>query len=399
MKHTQPPTRTGDARTDQPDKHDTSTSSHQTTSIAQHNQISPTSTSTPPPGWPANITYLSQPRLSPYLSPAQLRWLRTKTVASTTEKEEVLPVIKLPVNREEQEACIRIELIADDKHPAFNQRGLFATRNLQPGECIVPYLGYVHSSTLSERAEYERRKAGVDTSTEGAAATKTLHAAPTTAAPDSASAVFDQALPPAPAQAPGSWDSSDYDLNMIRADDGLELAVDAQSMGNEARFTNDYRGVPSQVGAESGFSDRRLKRQVKHAPTGNEGRGGWVYKDEQAVPNAEFRDVWFEMSDGGEFDTAVEGLGGRLAFLNVGEKENDDGGGSGETQRAQNAECSSGSKIRIKSKKRRKNGIRGIAIFVLPAGRAGKRKDGIRKGQEVLVSYGKGFWAHRGGPD
>lgn len=35
---------------------------------------------------------------------------------------------------------------------------------------------------------------------------------------------------------------------------------------------------------------------------------------------------------------------------------------------------------------------RWIGIFVLSAGNAGKRKAGIKSGEEILVSYGKGFW-------
>ncbi|KAK5115529.1 hypothetical protein LTR62_001188 [Meristemomyces frigidus] len=38
---------------------------------------------------------------------------------------------------------------------------------------------------------------------------------------------------------------------------------------------------------------------------------------------------------------------------------------------------------------------RRVAIFVLSAGNAGKRKGGIRAGEEVLVSYGKGYWEAR----
>jgi len=35
---------------------------------------------------------------------------------------------------------------------------------------------------------------------------------------------------------------------------------------------------------------------------------------------------------------------------------------------------------------------RRVAIFVLSAGKAQLRKNGIKAGQEILVSYGKGFW-------
>lgn len=38
---------------------------------------------------------------------------------------------------------------------------------------------------------------------------------------------------------------------------------------------------------------------------------------------------------------------------------------------------------------------RRMAVFVLPAGKSGKRSAGIKKGEEILVSYGKGFWNER----
>lgn len=40
-------------------------------------------------------------------------------------------------------------------------------------------------------------------------------------------------------------------------------------------------------------------------------------------------------------------------------------------------------------------GERGIGVFVLSAGKSGKRKEGIKKGEEIVVSYGKGFWEQR----
>jgi hypothetical protein len=36
-----------------------------------------------------------------------------------------------------------------------------------------------------------------------------------------------------------------------------------------------------------------------------------------------------------------------------------------------------------------------MAVYVLPAGKSGKRAKGIGKGEEILVSYGKGFWKER----
>lgn len=38
---------------------------------------------------------------------------------------------------------------------------------------------------------------------------------------------------------------------------------------------------------------------------------------------------------------------------------------------------------------------RRVGIFVLSAGKAGKRKAGIREGEEVLINYGKSFWEAR----
>ncbi|KAI9818325.1 MAG: hypothetical protein M1832_004443 [Thelocarpon impressellum] len=37
-------------------------------------------------------------------------------------------------------------------------------------------------------------------------------------------------------------------------------------------------------------------------------------------------------------------------------------------------------------------GERRMCVFVLPLGKSGRGKRGIRKGEEICVSYGKGFW-------
>jgi hypothetical protein len=36
-----------------------------------------------------------------------------------------------------------------------------------------------------------------------------------------------------------------------------------------------------------------------------------------------------------------------------------------------------------------------VGVFILSAGKSGKRAKGVGKGQEILVSYGKGFWSDR----
>jgi hypothetical protein len=166
---------------------------------------------------------------------------------------------------------VKITPISTPAHPANGQSGLFAAKDLKPGTFILEYLGQIHvSSSSSTEIPIE-------------ATTATAAAAAAEPAPDPSAA------PPDPHA------HSDYDLSLDR---DSRLAIDADRMGNEARFVNDYRGV----------ADR---------------------------PNAEFREVW-------------------------------------------NA----------------RRGERGMGVWVLPAGRSGKGK-GVRKGEEILVSYGRGFWGAR----
>jgi SET domain-containing protein len=44
---------------------------------------------------------------------------------------------------------------------------------------------------------------------------------------------------------------------------------------------------------------------------------------------------------------------------------------------------------------------RGMGVWVLPVGRSGSRErgKGVRKGEEIVVSYGKGFWGARRGEE
>ena len=92
-----------------------------------------------------------------------------------------------------------IRPIMDRSHPAHGQHGLFAARKIPPRTLIVEYIGEVHSD---ERP------------------------------------------------------TSDYDISLYRfAENGESIGVDASSMGNEARFVNDYRGIRPKPNAE--FADRR----------------------------------------------------------------------------------------------------------------------------------------------
>lgn len=155
-------------------------------------------------------------------------------------------------------ASVKITTITNPSHPANGQCGLFATKDLPPCTFILPYVGEIHETSDSK------------------------------------------------------YGTSDYDLSIDRSAD---LAVDASRCGNEARFVNDFRGVPGK-------------------PEIVKGKGMVTAK---AIANAEFREVW-------------DGRPGR--------------------------------------------GERCMGVWVLPAGKSGKGK-GIKKGEEILVSYGRGFWGAR----
>lgn len=85
--------------------------------------------------------------------------------------------------------------------------------------------------------------------------------------------------------------------------------------------------------------DREREISVDATEMGNEARFINDYRGISTAPNAEFRDIYMDI-----------------------------GGGTVEKR---------------------------VGVFVLSAGKSGKRAKGIGKGQEILVSYGKGFWAGR----
>ncbi|KAK4158325.1 hypothetical protein C8A00DRAFT_39307 [Chaetomidium leptoderma] len=217
-----------------------------------------------PPGplpinWPAHIPYLTTPSYSPHLTPAHLRALRTRPGDPSDPLPEIARDLK-------PGPCpsIRIIPITDPGHPANGQAGLFATRDLAPGELVLPYLGEIHIGTPPFGSSGGSDASGYD------------------------------------------YAQSDYDLWLDR---DADLAVDAARTGNEARFVNDYRGVPG--------------------------------RDGKKKANAEFRVVWDA---------------------------------------------------------RRGVGERGMAVFVLRAGKRATgraRAVGVGRGEEVLVSYGRGFWQGR----
>jgi SET domain-containing protein len=83
---------------------------------------------------------------------------------------------------------LRIRVIEEQGHPAFGQRGLFAARNIPPRTFLLEYAGEI---------------------------------------------TLDQCL------------GSDYVVALNHA-----VSIDAQRLGNEARFVNDYRGIAVKPNAE-----------------------------------------------------------------------------------------------------------------------------------------------------
>lgn len=220
-----------------------------------------------PRNWPATLTYLATPTHSPHLTSAQLAYLHAPPASSTA----ALPKVSLPFSA----AHIAILPISSPLHPACSQSGLFAVRELAPDELVAVYLGLVHGDS---DADMQTAKA------------------------------------------------SDYDISLDRE---RGLAIDAASMGSEARFVNDYRGVPR---GSSSQIDRHGHDKVNSKSIAS-----------VKGPNAEFRDVWVEYA----------GSDGRVL------------------------------------------GERAMGIYVLGAGKSGKKKGGVKAGEEILVSYGKGFWEER----
>lgn len=202
--------------------------------------------------------------------PTSVPYLRTPTYSKALTLSQLKALRTRPVDAVDVPSStpfgpcqqVKITPITNPPHPANGQSGLFAVKDLPPGSFILPYIGEIHETN--------------------------------------------DAL----------YGTSDYDLSIDRSAD---LAVDASRYGNEARFVNDFRGVPGK------------SEMVK-------GKGMVTGK---AVANAEFREVW-------------DGRPGR--------------------------------------------GERCMGVWVLPAGKA-KKNMGIKKGEEILVSYGRGFWGARTGGD
>src|SRR5882762_6229375 len=101
-------------------------------------------------------------------------------------------------------SLVQIRSISDASHPVVGQYGLFAARKIQPNTHIIDYVGELHCDDRD----------------------------------------------------------SDYDLSLYRSQDGANVGIDASTMGNEARFINDYRGIRERPNAI--FVDgRSLKGELR----------------------------------------------------------------------------------------------------------------------------------------
>ncbi|KAF8971505.1 hypothetical protein BDZ97DRAFT_1650971 [Flammula alnicola] len=130
---------------------------------------------------------------------------------------------------------VTIRAISNSSHPANGQFGLFAAQRISPKTHIVDYIGEIHCDDR----------------------------------PD-----------------------SDYDLSLCRLPDGLSVGIDATTMGNEARFVNDYRGIskkPNAIFVDGRSSSGEMKMSIwssgEEIKKGEEmlvsyGKSWWRYRSE-----------------------------------------------------------------------------------------------------------------------
>lgn len=189
----------------------------------------PSSKSHPvPKNWPPGLPYLTSQTLSPTLTPAHLAALQTRP-------SDLPAAHSLPASTPRgPSSLVRITPIpTSSPHPAAGQAGLFAAKDLKAGAFILRYLGVVHASsshpeTIQSLSETETGKTRDDPHAE-----------------------------------------SNYDLSLDRFHG---LGIDADKQGNEARFINDYRGVPDREGRKANAEFREVWDEAR----GERAMGVWV---------------------------------------------------------------------------------------------------------------------------
>lgn len=297
--------------------------------LAPANITSPT-----PANWPPDVTFLAAPIYSPSLTPAQLTFLRTRPTDAEFASGEV---VDLTIPSPSPPVRLEIQSIVDPAHPAHGQRGLFVAPPLLPDSTIADGFGRAGRQPLLRPGELVAVYVGV---------------------------VRDGRVEATERQ-------SDYELWLSR-DAGI--AVDAATAGNEARFVNDYRGVPRSEDTRV-TAGRRQHQQQQHQ------KGNPAERTTTALaailpttsgrgPNAEFRDVWWRPPgpgpDGRRRKAAERGIG---IFVRREGKRRAGGTGVGAG---------------------RSQPVKGAAKAA-----ASPSFSGIAAGEEILVSYGKGFWNAR----
>ena len=167
-----------------------------------------------PAHWPSTVSYTSRSIISRSFPPSQLRYINSRATPTTTLRTlPALPICHHPKD------TVRIKQIADPKHPACGQNGLFVVRAVKPRTKVIDYVGIIHSRTPPP----EHNSAGwVD-----------------------------------------SHEKSDYDLSLVRCMSTpaspdlkdhvpilVDIGIDADKFGNAARMINDYRGVACKPNVE-----------------------------------------------------------------------------------------------------------------------------------------------------
>ncbi|KAJ7596689.1 SET domain protein [Mycena floridula] len=140
----------------------------------------------------------SRPARKPKHWPPGVQYLLSSILHRSVSRETrdfIVGTSSAPVHCSQPPVAIRA--ISDSSHPAFRQYGLFAAKKIAAKSHIIDYIGEIHSD---ERP------------------------------------------------------SSDYDLSLWRSET-VNVGIDAAIMGNEARFTNDYRGIGEKPNAV--FKDSR----------------------------------------------------------------------------------------------------------------------------------------------
>lgn len=151
-----------------------------------------------PSNWPTNVVYLDKPVFHSSVTASIKTHIHSPSLATSFGAEGVSP----------SGSKVVIRKIQDTGHPANGQYGLFAGKKIPPNSFLLDYIGMlcflsVGGSPMS-----------------------------LSSFPASLGQVHCDDRP-----------ESDYDLSLLRLPDGTSVGVDANRMGNEARFVNDYRGI------------------------------------------------------------------------------------------------------------------------------------------------------------